>query len=769
MICERHCNALISWTLFSLILCSPTHAQSISTNTPVPPLQWINITGLIKGSTAAPPLVDASIGYYAGTRTLLVFGGESAQGLPSSQTFLLDLDSLTWSSPPSGNTPPARSAAISGDDIAASYRTAHIVIGGKDSSGNALSDVWEFDYISQIWQQVSLSEGGPSGRYGAVGGYDSRTAAATVPNSPYPNNTFYLAGGIDGSSVSPLSDVWQLNVTGTLSSNNLNDVYGSWEQIPMSGSSAPSKVGAAGAVVSQSTDQIIAAIGGCTTSSASNASCAQADSYIINTQMDSVEALKPCPAPRFGATVVQNHNEFNGAFNTQVFLLLGTVNASLWSDGGGLDRGEVDVFDITTGSWTRILPAGDPGSSGGEPAFPSPRQGAVALSSSQTLVGESRNTASDTIVFGGRDAAGNYLSEVWILRAYNATLTQSNASWSGFGNGQLTGGPDANGQGVTIQYMTQCASPLSPQATQTSSYPSSTPSGIGPGSPTTTSPSSSSPTARYNTSVTHKSLSPISIALVLPAVIIFRLSSPPVSPVNSPQPLGRRMALFYLAAVVGLAAYGIGIAGLATSFTTITSTSSLIKRSSSNVLKTVHGKAGLALFAGFYGLVPLLYLYSIYHRRRLAKRTNKDVNGIGDGRSRVNSSETAEKMGFLNGRAGSPLRQSMDGPSQETHVTEPRPRVRSWGGLGPLTVFPGRRSSESGLESTGASAPSHRSFEVTNRPVRTRRASGNSLAAFSDPRATGTPRNLSDMSWFDRRRSLGTVVRATCFFDESQF
>ena len=37
--------------------------QNISTTAAIPPLQWINITGLLQGSTQPPPLKDAAIGY----------------------------------------------------------------------------------------------------------------------------------------------------------------------------------------------------------------------------------------------------------------------------------------------------------------------------------------------------------------------------------------------------------------------------------------------------------------------------------------------------------------------------------------------------------------------------------------------------------------------------------------------------------------------------------------------------------------------------------
>jgi len=83
----------LSWViavhcLFSCL--SQSHAQSISTSTPVPPLQWLNITGLLQGSPA-PPLKYASIGYDDTTRNLIIFGGQASSGIPTAQTFLYDI------------------------------------------------------------------------------------------------------------------------------------------------------------------------------------------------------------------------------------------------------------------------------------------------------------------------------------------------------------------------------------------------------------------------------------------------------------------------------------------------------------------------------------------------------------------------------------------------------------------------------------------------------------------------------------------------------
>ena len=154
-----------SWLLVFIAISFSLPARSaISTSTPTPPLQWLNITQLLSGPSA-PPLKGASLGYDETTRTLIVFGGESESGFPTSTTYLyvlclcpsitksnayrtcsLNLDSLIWTvpTPPTGldGAPPPRSGAINGFDWAANQRQCHLVIGGRDSNGNGLSDVW---------------------------------------------------------------------------------------------------------------------------------------------------------------------------------------------------------------------------------------------------------------------------------------------------------------------------------------------------------------------------------------------------------------------------------------------------------------------------------------------------------------------------------------------------------------------------------------------------------------------------------------------------
>lgn len=705
---------------------SRSHAQSISTNTPVPPLQWLNITGSLQGSSP-PPLKYASIGYDDSSRNLIIFGGESSSGIPTSQTFLLNLATNQWSSPSAQpglpqSSPPARYMALSGDDFSSSYRNAHLVIGGKGASGQALSDAWEFDYINNFWSEVNMSPGSPQARWSASGGRDYRVQADAASS----NTTFYMAGGTDGTTFFSLTDVWEFTVNGTLSSNLVNNTFGSWTT-QIIGSTPGYSANQASTVLGSS----IVSVSGCNTTTGTNDNCANRNEYVISASTTPGEIdLSVCPAPRYGAAMAFNPLSTSSNFQTQVFLLLGTFNSSEWDDQGGLQKGEVAILDIGTGGWSRILPAGDPGTTG-VPTYPSPREGAVALSYSQALVGSNRQVGADTIVFGGEDENGNYLNEVWILRAYNGTITSSNASW-GAPSGTLQTGINADGSGVTVQYMTQCAFNITPTMSPaplepTSSSPSSPSS---PGSPV------------YDVSFVHKLFAPLSVALILPAVLLTRLALPSMR-------LTKPKSLFiYISSFITVVAYGLGVVGLVVSFTSIKSTMSVTKRATSTpTLPTSHSIAGLALFVGLYVVVPVLRLLAACIPCILRKKGVKDTSVVAP--SRANSMDTAEKLASV---------QQTQRPFSSS--TSHRARLHSWGGssfwLGSRSTE-GRTSTDSGsMQSTGH----QRGFEVLNRPARTRRASSNGATHLNmEPyqRVPVTPRSFGDIDWFAQRRSLNAT------------
>ncbi|KAH9965875.1 hypothetical protein BC827DRAFT_1315587 [Russula dissimulans] len=718
-----------------------TRAQSISTSTAVPPLQWINLTGHLQGPSA-PPLKDASIGYDNTSNTLILFGGESQGGLPQQKTYLLNLNTLICRTP--FDIAPPRSAAVGGADLAASYRSGYVVIGGKGSNGLPLNDVWEYDYNNQFWSQVDTTSSPVSAPslLGAVGGIDP-----SIPFDPSgangPTNSFYLMGGVSssGSQLSPvpLSNIWQLNISGTLSSNLAQNLVGTWSKISAGNDTAVS--GEAGTIVKRQ----LVAFSGCIDTSNPDPSCAQPYSYVTDAGTDDSASPAICAVPRIGAAMVANKNSFSTSFNSQVFVLLGLFNSSFWDDGGGLQKGEVDVLDINGGAWARILPAGDPGSTG-TPTYPQPRSGAASISFSSGLVGSSRSSYSDTIIFGGQDGSGNYLSDMWVLRAYGASVTQSGQQWGGFGNGNLQTGVDANGAGVSVQYLTTCAKAIG-------SPPTSSPTGPSHGSSTTL-PSSPFADLSYpfDTSVTHKSLAPISLALLLPTVIFYRLSSPPTSGPPVQLSFGLRCA----AVLMLIVAYGAGLAGLVASFTSITASGSgtLSRRatSSNTVLRTTHGRAGLALFTALYGLFPLLFFVHLL-RWRMSASPREIVGKIRAERSRADSSDTAEKLNSY--RPPSDTNQlgavRTPPPVSPPGSTPSRRHLGLW-----FRSKEGRTSSDSTSESE-STVP--RTFEVVNRPARTRHPSAGGTPTLYEHahRPSTTPRNLSDLSWLDRRRSVNAV------------
>ena len=145
------------------IFLSLSSAQAVSANTPVPPLQWLNLTGLLQGSSQPPPLKNAIIGYDESRSDLAPIKSppivshltqplqalcyhlwrrgrqwscpvsnipvrrrkkKNSYTIPPYPCPSLNLDTLTWSipSPPPSlqRTPSARSSAIGGEDFAAS-------------------------------------------------------------------------------------------------------------------------------------------------------------------------------------------------------------------------------------------------------------------------------------------------------------------------------------------------------------------------------------------------------------------------------------------------------------------------------------------------------------------------------------------------------------------------------------------------------------------------------------------------------------------------
>ena len=86
--------------------------------------------------------------------------GESSAGVPTQQTYILQMDDLTWRVPnPPGSqlaVPPPRSGGVYGQDIASNYRAGMLVYGGRGGSGTqALDDLWVRALTPQACRSLS--------------------------------------------------------------------------------------------------------------------------------------------------------------------------------------------------------------------------------------------------------------------------------------------------------------------------------------------------------------------------------------------------------------------------------------------------------------------------------------------------------------------------------------------------------------------------------------------------------------------------------------
>ena len=332
---------------------------------------------------------------------------------------------------------------------------------------------------------------------------------------------------------------------------------------------------------------------------------------------------------------------------------------------------------------------------------------------------------------------GSFLSDVWLLRSYAGATNPSSPAWSGFGNGRLQSGVNADGSGVRVKYLTDCASFIPPPSRPaTSPDPGSTPF-----------PPGSSPLIQarpYNTSSSHKILAAASLATLLPVILFLRWFSTSFEGGWLPK---RRVLLLVMA--IGCAAYGLGIVGFVLGFTSISSTSLASKRH----LKTAHGTVGLVFFICTYVLVPLLYLVIFIVPQRTRDdsgiQSPSQTNDIG----RPDSIITLEKVdtAMSAGRSVTPSIHNTSLPSS------PRNRTLSWDAS---NMF--RPNTPEGVSTESSPVGTSRGFEVLNRPGRTRKLSAPCPQSVpSDEtirRQHATTRSLGDIDWLLRRRSLNTVV-----------
>ncbi|KIO30207.1 hypothetical protein M407DRAFT_5731 [Tulasnella calospora MUT 4182] len=739
----------------------------------IPPLQWLNLSKLYNGGSQPVPLRDAHVAYDPAKRVLVIFGGESSAGVPTQQTYILELDTLTWRypDPPAAqqDIPPARSRGVFGQDIASNYRAGMLVWGGKGGSGNTpLDDLWYYHYQNEFWAKINVTgDPKPIGRWGAAGG--------TAPASSIQNvETFmWMAGGTNQTDAFGFDQVWQLDVTGVIAAGSVA-ASAAWSKVPTSASDKDqpnaARYGLAGTVLPPigNTDRkgTLVVFGGCDPNSAGvyNATCAQNTANILTLPTDSSQTAAQwtmaasCLPGSYGATMAPNRNQAASVFSSQAFLFPGSVDSKEWTDTSGTQQGEVAILLASSGVWARVLPAGDPSS---DPPRPSFKEGSTVYSNSGSITGNN-GAWSDTIVFGGRDVVtGELTNELWLLRAYNGTIQSSADHWSGYGDGNLDTGLAADGSGVTVEYLSQCATP-----TDTANPTPTT----GDGSNSTNGPS---PQSRYSETIldgspVHKILSPLSIGLLLPAILLYRASS---GPILKPIASSASIAFASSGGIFATAAYVLGIVGFAlgVSRSNDDSTTTALQRRAESVatrspfLTTSHSKAALILFVVLYGILPLLAAALYLTKRRDPKEPKRPE--LEHGRKTTDETVTKTLVGSGPGEKGT-ARSSEDelgrrrlsvesqavGETEEGLEMAPRPRSLTHSGLYSTlnagTAKSRRKSTATLHSSSPPSAYTPPKFEVVNRPNRA--STGNQGPAYSH-----IPRNPSDLSWLERRRSVG--------------
>lgn len=287
--------------------------------------------------------------------------------------------------------------------------------------------------------------------------------------------------------------------------------------------------------------------------------------------------------------------------------------------------------------------------------------------------------------------------------------------------------------------MTQCASKTT-QSPTTTSHPttSATTSNL----PPSTIPvvPSSSPSG-FNTSIVHKALSPVSLAILQSAFLLFRFSFP-----LDCRGVPRIQAVFNLAVLLILA-YGSGIAGLVIAFISISSQDP--SHQGSLHLRTAHGISGIIFFLLLYVALPALLLLYVYSIQARVRESAYNPESEKENPPRTISPDILQNYDWPSSRsAPQSLRLEASSPPSPS---SPRHRTNSWG---PSSVMYHSRESRVSSDSDLIRSPSpKRGFEVVNRPLRTRKTS-----LLGVPTVDGAQERLRE-NWLQRRRSLNTVVR----------
>ncbi|EGG08833.1 uncharacterized protein MELLADRAFT_77272 [Melampsora larici-populina 98AG31] len=592
---------------------------------PLPPMEWIKLK--TTGSSSPPPIShgcligptftsQSSPVNTPGSGSAYLFGGRSSTGTTTNNLFVLDYTtsiSPAWSQPTSSpsntiftSTPNPRSHMICGWDAASNYRNQLSVFAGRSSDGTPLNDYWYFDPANSFWAEpISVNPNKPSPLYGAIGGIDP----TYVPTAPSTSSALIYMGGSNSTSSASLSPSG-LIIDGQLGSNTntitltVNDLGGGVGGDPGSNNLVKGRWGMSSTIMS---DEFV---------DSPNPTCALTNGGILNfgsnfspvtlntTSTSSWQSFNYCPAPRIGGTMVPNRNTFDSSYSQQVIMIGGRPDLENWNDQGGSNLGEVDVLDLSSGTWSRVIPAQKEGERFTQ------KEGVMALALGHNVgATSSSNGTTDILVYGGIDVStGQASNELWVLRLHGGRMT---------GNGTTLG--------VQMSYLPSCVTPTPKNSRTSSRNPNHS----------TDDQSGTGPSSNLNVSEAHTFMTTVALGLILLSVTALRYEDPGLLSFRRMWRMPRLWAL--LTAWVGVSAgvvvliFGV-IAGFThTRMSTSSSNSSSNSTSSTpstrrmrrsffhdsspnhvtplKVLTTsTHSKLGLALMVAGCFAVPCLYI-----------------------------------------------------------------------------------------------------------------------------------------------------------------
>jgi len=367
---------------------------------------------------------------------------------------------------------------------------------------------------------------------------------------------------------------------------------------------------------------------------------------------------------------------------------------------------------------------------------PKARHGAAVVSHASVRVnGQLQDNVADTIVFGGVDGDGNFLNDLWYLRAWPSVVEPSSPRWNN----------------MSVEFIDGCAKPILPTSTTTSG-------------PTTT--SSSPPTSSVSTQLAswevrpaYEALTSVSVAVILGAFALLRFIP---SSTKAPHLFAR-----YAAGGLVTVAYVAGVIGFALGFSSMRKTepaAALAKRAEDDAgfLPTTLSKglsfvdllendtdlpvAGFAIFLGLYVSLAVLGLYRLATSRLFRRNRRHPPDQL---------ATPEDKSVDTFGRALSPSPAPDIAAEPATPPSVPRSGKDSLMRL--LKVKPPQEppaQAESALSSP--TAPSGRSFEVVRNHNR------DSGVRLTDGRGghrqnQSFSRMLADVDWMERRRSINAV------------